>query len=159
MKVSFTIDSEILGMAFIPSEFRKQVKELYLKSQFVTLTLEPVKRHGSDEQNRAWHALIREYWISGCSSYESFEDLRDSLKLRIGGAKEYIYFHEGRQRTVKSLDDIPNVPIAVQIPYSWTEFNRDQRKEMIDTTISEMHMAGVNTRKFDEILRGLHGEA
>jgi len=40
---------------------------------------------------------------------------------------------------------------------SWKRYGRKERKESIDRLIAEMHQAGVQTRKFYEILQGLEG--
>ena len=63
--------------------------------------------------------------------------MRDSLKLKVGGAKEYIYLTD-RQHTVKSLSDIPKNAPYIEICKSWTDFTKDERAEMIDFTIKEM---------------------
>jgi len=158
----FTVKHEMLGLGFAPAEFRPRIKELYSASDkktggYITVTVELPKQPGSEEQNRAWHSLIQEYWKSGCGSYDSFEDLRDQLKLRICGAKEYIYLTD-RQHTVTRIDDIPPSVPYIAVPKSWRDFDKSDRKDMIDTTIQEMMEAGVNTRKFEQILMGLQAE-
>jgi len=60
-----------------------------------------------------------------------------------------------RQHTVRSLSEIPQGARYIEIPKSWTDFTKDERAEMIDFTIREMIEAGVNSRKFDEILSGM----
>lgn len=160
--VVFTIHHDMLGLGFAPSEFRQKIKELYTSCDkksggYITVTVEQPKQPGSEEQNRAWHALVQEYWRSGCGSYDSFEDLRDQLKLRICGAKEYIYITD-RQRTVTKVEDIPPDTPYIAVPKSWRDFDKNDRKDMIDTTILEMMEAGVNTRKFEQILMGLQAE-
>lgn len=123
---------------------------------YFTVTVEPVKKPGSEEQNRTWHALIREFWRSGCSSYDNFYDMRDRLKLRIAGAKEYIWMDKHFvQHTAKQLDDIPPCDFVGGVPKSWTDFSKGERRQMIDDTITEMFEAGVNSKKFDEILEGM----
>ena len=150
MKVGATLHRDYVSLSILPTEYKNALVKLLDTAEskyggYVTLELSLPHKIGSEEQNRAWHSLIREYWLSGCSSYQSYEDMRDSLKLKVGGAKEYIYLTD-RQHTVRSLSEIPK---------SWTDFTKDERAEMIDFTIREMIEAGVNSRKFDEILSGM----
>jgi hypothetical protein len=159
MKVGATLHRDYVSLSILPPEYKNALVKLLdtAKSKYggyVTLELSLPHKIGSEEQNRAWHSLIREYWLSGCSSYQSYEDMRDSLKLKVGGAKEYIYLTD-RQHTVKSLSDIPKNAPYIEICKSWTDFTKDERAEMIDFTIKEMIEAGVNSRKFDEILSGM----
>ena len=164
MKVSLTTHRSKLGL-LPPDDYKQPLFELYEKAEkkhggYVTISIELPKKPGSEEQNRAWHALIGEYWKSGCSSYDCYEDMRDSLKLRIAGAKEYIWLDEdGMQHTTTRVDDIPQGSYYVAIPKSWTDFTKGDRKEMIDMTIDEMIASGVNSRKFDEIIQGMEGES
>ncbi|MGI6176787.1 MAG: hypothetical protein ACOYJC_11680 [Christensenellales bacterium] len=159
MKVGATLHRDYVSLSILPPEYKNALVKLLdtAKSKYggyVTLELSLPHKIGSEEQNRAWHSLIREYWLSGCSSYQSYEDMRDSLKLKVGGAKEYIYLTD-KQHTVKSLSEIPQGARYIEIPKSWTDFTKDERSEMIDFTIKEMIEAGVNSRKFDEILSGM----
>lgn len=159
MKVGATQHRDYISLSILPPEYKNALVKLLATSEakyggYVNVELSLPHKIGSEEQNRAWHSLIREYWLSGCSSYQSYEDMRDSLKLKVGGAKEYIYLTD-KQHTVKSIDEIPKGNKYVEIPKSWTDFTRDERKEMIDFTIREMIEAGVNSKKFDEIILGM----
>ena len=159
MKVGATQHRDYISLSILPPEYKNALVKLLATAEaryggYVNVELSLPHKIGSEEQNRAWHSLIKEYWLSGCSSYQSYEDMRDSLKLKVGGAKEYIYLTD-RQRTVKNLSEIPQHVKYIEIPKSWTDFTKDERAEMIDFTIKEMIEAGVNSRKFDEILSGM----
>ena len=159
MKVGTTQHRDYVSLSILPPEYKNALVKLLAAAEaryggYVNVELSLPHKIGSEEQNRAWHSLIKEYWLSGCSSYQSYEDMRDSLKLKVGGAKEYIYLTD-RQRTVKNLSEIPQHVKYIEIPKSWTDFTKDERAEMIDFTIKEMIEAGVNSRKFDEILSGM----
>ena len=165
MKTTFTIEQSAVLRSIVPPQYLKSYLEVILKASGknvktpqVTVTIENVKAPGSTAQNRAWHSLIGEYWASGCSSYHSYVDMRDLLKLRINGAKEWGYLIDGKQHTVVEYGSIPSGCPKWGVPKSWSDFNKQERKDMIDFTISEMIQAGVNSNKFDEIMKGLEKE-
>jgi len=108
---------------------------------------------GTERQNRAWHALLQEYWTSGCHSYDarSFPHFRELIKLYLGAGAEKYY---------AVVDDYGNRldrPAVRHRVKSWTRYTKKERKESIDRLIAEMHQAGVQTRKFYEILQGMEG--
>lgn len=111
------------------------------------------ERVGTDQQNRAFHALLGEYWKSGLSSYESYDDMKDTIKLRIAGADEYIFIDNGKVRHAKNLEDVKGR--YAEVPKSWTDFTLEQRRDAIDEVIREAIMAGVNSKKWDEIITGM----
>ena len=161
MKVSFTCHFDKMFFDLTDGKALQKLADLWNVSTekaggFATVTLSLPSKPGTDEQNRTFHSLIGEYWRSGCGSYLSYEHMRDSIKLKVAGAKEYIYFSKFGQITVKSLDCIPKESLYVQIPKSWVDFGKKQRITAIDDTIKEMIEAGVNSKKFDEIIGGMY---
>jgi hypothetical protein len=158
MTVSWTVKQEEVGLAIVPPSHKDKVKELFSKTDkkhggYITIKMCEPERVGSDAQNRAFHSLLGEYWKSGLSSYESYDDMRDTFKLRAAGADEYIFIENGKVRHVKSLDEV-NGRYA-EVPKSWADFTVEQRKDAIDEVIREATMAGINSRKWEEILRGM----
>lgn len=154
----FTCRHEDIGLALVPVQYRNEVRKIFQDSDkkaggYVTIQISLPKKIGTDAQNRAFHALLGEFWSSGLSSYESFEDMRDTIKLRIAGADEYIFIDGGKIRHVKTLDEVKGK--YAETPKSWTDFTRDERKEAIDEVIREAVMAGVNSKKWDEIIKGM----
>lgn len=157
----FTCRHEDVGLALVPVQYRNDVRKIFQDSDkkaggYVTIQISLPKKIGTDAQNRAFHALLGEFWSSGLSSYESFEDMRDTIKLRIAGADEYIFIDGGRIRHVKTLDEVKGK--YAEVPKSWVDFTRDQRKEAIDWVVKEAQMAGINSRKWDEIIEGMMEE-
>jgi hypothetical protein len=158
MAVSWTVKVEELGLGIVPLQYRTQARSLFAESAkkssgYVTIKMTLPTRWGTDAQNRAFHSLIGEYWKSGLSSYESYDDMRDTFKLRAAGADEYIFIENGKVRHVKSLDDVKGR--YAEVPKSWADFTVEQRKDAIDEVIREATMAGINSRKWEEILRGM----
>jgi hypothetical protein len=158
MTVAWTTKVEELGLAIVPLQYRTQAKELFAeagkkRNGYVTIKITLPTRWGTDQQNRAFHALLGEYWKSGLSSYESYDDMKDTIKLRIAGADEYIFIDNGKVRHVKSLDDV-NGRYA-EVPKSWADFTLEQRRDAIDEVIREATVAGINSKKWGEILQGM----
>jgi len=154
----FTCKHEDIGLALVPVQYRNEVRKIFQSSDkksggYVTIQISLPKKIGTDAQNRAFHALLGEFWASGLSSYESYEDMRDTIKLRIAGADEYIFIDGGKIRHVKTLDEVKGK--YAETPKSWTDFTRDERKEAIDWVIKEAQMAGINSKKWDEIIKGM----
>jgi hypothetical protein len=126
---------------------------------------------GTEAQNRAFHALVQEYWKSGAHSYEAknFDDFRNQIKRKLGtGFEAYVYavVVDGKPAIMdaKKYEDIPEA-IRVDPQYkqlirgrlkSWSTYTKKQRRETMDRLISEMHQAGINSQKFEEILDGMN---
>jgi len=97
---------------------------------------------GSDAQNRAFHALCYEYWASGCFSYcaSTPADLKEAVK----------YYHGAGLRWTLGADGEEALEMK-----SWADYTLRERMKTIDGLVKEMHMAGVDSAKFREILRGM----
>jgi hypothetical protein len=161
MTVSWTTKVEELGLAIVPPSHKDKVKELFAKTNkkhggYITIKICEPERVGTDSQNRAFHSLLGEYWISGLSSYESYEDLRDSIKLKVAGPDEFIYIKDGKVRRSKTLEGVEGR--YAEVPKSWADFTLDERKMAIDLVIKEANLAGVNSKKWDEIITGMMEE-
>jgi len=127
----------------------------------------------TEKQNRAFHALLQEFWSSGLHSYNArnFEQFRDFIKRDLGaGFERYRYVEESenglRWGQVNARHGIPkNVahdahghPLAAGILKSWTKYTKKERKETIDRLINTMIQCGINSKKFDEILEGMRSD-
>ena len=162
MTVSWTTKVEELGLAIVPLQYRTQAKELFAeagkkRNGYVTIKITLPTRWGTDQQNRAFHALLGEFWKSGLSSYESYDDMKDTIKLRIAGADGFLFIDDkGRIKEVKSLEQVKGR--YAEVPKSWADFTLEQRRDAIDEVIREATMAGVNSKKWDEIITGMQEE-
>ena len=106
---------------------------------------------GTDAQNKTWHALLQEYWLSGCHSYKarSFEHFRALIKLYLGAGMEKFC-------NLVNADGSPCPQGRIDCRLkSWADYTKKERKESIDRLIAEMIQVGVKTRKFNEILEQL----
>jgi hypothetical protein len=125
---------------------------------------------GTGEQNRAFHGLLQCYFTSGLHSYpaKSFEDFRNHIKKNLGaGFGSYVYIQDtgsGLEKgKAKAKAEVPE-NLAVDkcgkkmlygILKSWADYTKKERTETIDRLIAEMIQAGVDSRKFHEILDGM----
>jgi hypothetical protein len=122
----------------------------------------------TEAQNRAFHALLQEFWSSGAHSYnaKNFDQFRDLIKRDLGaGFERFRYVVETPEGlkwgTAKAAFDIPeNValdasgnPLAAGVLKSWTKYTKKERKETIDRLINTMIISGCSSRKFEEILQ------
>ena len=106
---------------------------------------------GTEAQNKTWHSLLTEYWVSGCHSYNarSYAHFRAIIKLYLGAGME-------KYTSIVNTDGTPCPEGRADYRLkSWASYTKKERKESIDRLISEMIQAGVNTRKFEEILQTL----
>jgi len=128
----------------------------------------------TERQNRAFHALIQEFWASGCHSYnaKSFNQFRNYIKRDIGaGFERYKYVEQTsnglKWGDCKTSDGIPeNVardergnPLASGILKSWSDYSKKERTETIDRLINIMIQCDVNSKKFYEIIDGMRSDA
>lgn len=132
--------------------------------------LEPAE-DGTGEQNRAFHALLQEYWKSGLHPKyggDPFSVFKDKIKRDLGqGFEAYVYADiiDGKPRIfqVKKEAEIPahinNDPDRRQMIQgklkSWTKYTMRQRMKLIDNIIDDAKAAGLNSKKFNEIVEGM----
>ena len=130
---------------------------------------------GTGSQNRLFHSLVMEYWKTGQHSYnaDNYSDFRNQIKKTLGAGFEcFIYAdlkkdYKGNYSAVlneaKTKDEIPKY--IIEDPEmknrirgklkSWSEYTKRERKSCIDNLISEMLQVGINTKKFQEIMKGI----
>lgn len=127
---------------------------------------------GTDRQNKAFHALVGEYFRSGCSSYraKSYFEFRDLIKRDLGAGWEKIIYVDPLDPSpiiheVKSEDDLPahvranKRVLARGRLKSWADYSKKERRMTLDNLVAEMHAAGVQTKHFYEILAGMEERA
>ena len=126
--------------------------------------LEPADE-GTGKQNRLFHPLIMEWYISGCHSYGQcdYEKVRRYIKRDYGaGFESYVYATPEGIKVAHAYIEIPedyrNPQYAIGRLKSWAAYTKKERKETIDRVISAMIRSGVQTKKFYEIMEGLQNE-
>ena len=128
---------------------------------------------GTLQQNSLFHALLDVYFTSGCYSYpvSTKADLKIAVKKSLGeGFERIVYFIPTGKGPVKgeakTMEEVPeNVMIGADgkdMVYgelkSWSDYTKAQRTKMLQNLIAEMKLSGVNSKKFEEILKGLEGK-
>lgn len=106
---------------------------------------------GTDAQNKAFHALLQEYWRSGCHSYnaKSFLHFRALIKLFLGAGTEKFYNLVNEDGT-----PCPEGRVDYRLK-SWASYTKRERQESLDRLIAEMEQSNVDSKKFYEILDGM----
>ena len=134
-------------------------------------TLEEYQQ-GTDAQRRAREPLIREYWKSGLHPKyggEPFSKFRDYLKVSLGQGMEkffYGYFSDGKiiQGECALWKDVPEdcrrlhkegKAFAVGKLKSFSKYSVKQMSDFVDNLIDDMASAGVNSKKFYQIVDGM----
>jgi hypothetical protein len=117
---------------------------------------------GTAAQNKAFHALIAEYWRTGMHSYnvKTFDQFRDMIKRDLGaGFESFIYADYTGMHKVQTVEEIPagiDRRFILGKLKSWADYTKKERRESLDRLIAEMEQAGVNSRKYQEIIAGMN---
>ena len=151
---------------------REKIKELIgieIEEDYAFVEVLSKKQYKSRQQNSLFHSLLDCFWDSGCSSFDSKKSMRFHYK-DVAHLIEYIYENDLKDDTKQMLwKAIKLLPIEesernkvvellkgkVEIEHSWAEVTKGMAKEAIDQLLKDMYQAGVNTKKFEEILRSL----
>lgn len=128
--------------------------------------------NGTTAQNKAIHALIGEYFKSGVHPVmggESYDKLRNHLKDKLGAGKEKYFFgyFAGDKMVKGEAKTWQEIPEECRTLYhqeqafivgklkSISKYTKKERAEFIDNLITDMTATGVNSKKFNEILKGM----
>ena len=119
---------------------------------------------GTEAQNKAFHALVQEYFKSGAFSYDAktYQELKGFIKRDLGaGFERYIYATDEGIKKTANLDEIPkkyrNANYVIGQLKSWSKYSKKERRETMDALIAQMLLVGVQTKKFNEIMTGVEG--
>lgn len=109
----------------------------------VNVELKKPMSAGTNEQNRAMHALLMAYYMTGKHSAPdgmTFEEFRVYMKLIAGPCFQMVI--RGKETT---------------IPKSWSDYSKAERCDFIDYLISEIHQSGAfnESEKLREIIKGM----
>lgn len=121
---------------------------------------------GTDAQNKTFHALIAEYFTSGAFSYpaKSAEELKNHIKRIYGAGFDCFYAIVESERIQRFISEEEAKETAVWFNgrqniighlKSWGAYTKEERTKTIEGLKNEMLVSGVNSPKFEEILRGM----
>jgi hypothetical protein len=111
------------------------------KYGYAKVTIEKPDSPATEKQNKTFHALIGELYISGLHSFSSYESLKIFCKTCA-----LTQCYKEIEINGKSILDVK----------SWSKFTKKERASAIDFTINECIQVGLNTKKFNEIIEGLN---
>lgn len=127
------------------------------------------KQYKSKQQNSLFHSLLMCFWESKLSSFDSYEELRNHYK-RIAHLCDVKWENTLENSTKKMLwKAVQLLPIKEQqraeivellkgrvITWrSWADCSKEMAGVVLDQLINDMTFAGVNSKKFQDIMRGL----
>jgi hypothetical protein len=128
------------------------------------------KQYKSRKQNSLFHSLLSCFWESKLSSFDSYEDLRNHYK-RLAHLCE-VKWENSLKDTTKSvlwraikllplpkseLDEIAELLKGRTITWrSWADCSKDMARIVLDQLINDMVFAGVNSKKFQDIMRQIN---
>lgn len=151
---------------------REKIKELTgveIKEDFAFVEVLTETQYKSREQNNLFHSLLKCFWESKLSSFDSYEELRNHYK-RIAHLCEVQWENTLPEQVKKILwKAIQLLPIQkryldeicellrgrVVTWHSWSECSKEMARLTLDQLINDMTFAGVNSKKFQDIMRGL----
>ena len=131
---------------------------------------------GTGAQNRAFHAILAEYYKTRLWSYQgsgynagaTFDEFRNLIKRKLGaGFESFVYAEivDGRPviRDAKTYAEIPETvrrdPHLKELVRggrsAWAGSTKRERRDTVDRLIAEMIEVGVNTPHFREIMEGM----
>jgi hypothetical protein len=135
---------------------------------FVVCFMSP-DEYKTKKQNKTFWSLIDCFWASGCSSFYAYNDLVEYY-YRIAGLitiKTKSTLSKSTKATLyKAIKILPLVFSEKKKVYkmlrgkyekweSWSRVKKDKATLTIDTLIKDMCEAGVNSKKFEEIMEGI----
>lgn len=131
------------------------------------------KKYKSNQQNRLFHGLLTCFWLSHCSSFASYDDMRRHYK-RIAGlvkmkyensltewCKECLY----KAIRVLPLENAEKTSVydllkgRIEQEKSWSDVSKAKAADALTAILSDMDNAAVigsaQGNKYEEILKGL----
>jgi hypothetical protein len=119
------------------------VEQLYRKHKGkVNVIIQKPQSAGTEQQNRAMHALLTEYYKSNMHSAPegtTFDQFKTQMKINYGP----VYDLNFKDKTVK-------------VPKSWANYTKEERGRFIDGLISEIIQSGASSiSKIHDIIEGM----
>lgn len=131
------------------------------------------KKYKTNQQTRAFHSLLMCFWKSGCSSFNSYEDMRNHYKA-VAHLLECGYHSDLKEETKQMAEKaVRLLPLdkyefkkimdmlrgKILIWHSWSECSKEMATVTLNQLINDMFSAGVDSSsqeaKFKEIMEGM----
>ena len=117
-------------------------------------TLEDATSH-TDAQRKAVHALIQEWFKSGLWSYDTldFAEFRNYVKRDYG-----VGFIKVSRKSLGIKNSHLYLPDEIEVLKSFSLYTKKEVQSFCDNIINAMIHAGVDTKKFHQIIDGMSSE-
>ncbi len=127
----------------------------------------------SEQQRKAWHALVHEWYKSGCYSFVDtldFNVFREAVKELYGEGFSHYEYIDSNYKTckAKTLEEIPD-DIILDTRYHpdrihrvlkhFYDYTKNQVKKSLDVIIPAMDENEVDTPKYHEIIKGMQNDS
>lgn len=147
----------------------KRLTGVEIKEDFGYIEVLTETQYKSKNQNNLFHSLLMCFWESKLSSFDSYEELRNHYK-RIAHLCDVKWENTLEDSTKKMLwKAVQLLPIKerqraeivellkgrVITWRSWADCSKEMARVVLDQLINDMTFAGVNSRKFQDIMREL----
>lgn len=155
---------------------KEKIKELTgieIDEEYAYLEVVDEKRYKTNQQTKLFHSLLMCFWKSGCSSFNSYESMRNHYK-EVAHLLEYVFQNNLKEETKQMLwkvvkllpierDELSKVIELLRgrtlIWHSWSECSKDMASVALNQLINDMFSAGVDSsaqgKKFEEIMKGI----
>lgn len=155
---------------------KEKIKDMLgidIEDDYAYIEIVDEKRYKTNQQTRLFHSLLMCFWKSGCSSFNSYESMRDHYK-KVAHLLEYKFTNDLKENTKQMLwkavkllpiekDELDKVVDLlrgrVAVWHSWSECSKDMATVAINQLISDMFESGVDSssqsNKFKEIMDGV----
>lgn len=149
---------------------REKIKELTgieIKGDYGYLEVLEEKQYKSRRQNSLFHSLLMCFWESKLSSFDSYDEMRNHYK-RMAHLCDVKWENNLKDTTKQilwraikllplpksELDEIIELIKGRVITWrSWADCSKEMASVVLDQLISDMINAGVNSNKFESIMR------
>lgn len=155
---------------------KEKIKEMLgidIEDDYAYIEVVDEKKYKTNQQTRLFHSLLMCFWKSGCSSFNSYEDLRNHYK-EVAHLLEFAFKNDLKEETKQMLwkavkilplekDELSRVIELLRgrvlIWHSWAECSKEMATVALNQLINDMFTAGVDSssqgKKFEEIMKGI----
>jgi hypothetical protein len=121
-----------------------ELNDLYKRyGGMVNVKISKPEAKGTEEQNRAMHSLLTEYYKSGYhSAPEGYTLAQFKIWMKLQYGPVYDMYIDGKD---------------IKVPKSWSDYSKQERSDFIDGLVSEVKQSGAYNDfvKIREILDGM----
>lgn len=155
---------------------KEKIKEMLgidIEDDYAYIEVVDEKKYKTNQQTRLFHSLLMCFWKSGCSSFNSYKDLRNHYK-EVAHLLEFVFKNDLKEETKQMLwkvikllplekDELSRVIELLRgrvlVWHSWSECSKEMATVALNQLINDMFAARVDSssqgKKFEEIMKGI----